>query len=62
MTEENYDLVDLLDNEEMDATEMAKKVNNVMNKVKYKAFGKVSLSSAKQNDKDLEILYQKRKD
>ena len=62
MTEENDDLVDLLDNEEMDATEMAKKVNNVMNKVKYKAFGKVSVSSAKQNDKDLDILYQKRKD
>ena len=61
MTDDNQELVELLDNEEMDSSELAKKVESVVTKIKFKAFGKVTVSNKLKEDKVLENLYMKRK-
>ena len=61
MTDDNQELVELLENEEMDSSELAKKVESVVTKIKFKAFGKVTVSNNGKEDKILENLYVKRK-
>ena len=45
----------------MDSSELAKKVESVVTKIKFKAFGKVTVSNNLKEDKILENLYMKRK-
>ena len=61
MTEDNQDLVKLLQSDEDNSTELAKKIDSVMTKIKFKAFGKVTINDEKKVDKDLTNLYLKRK-
>ena len=61
MTEKNDELVELLDNEHLDSTQLATKIENVMNKIKFQAFGKVTIKESKIDDKGLDKLYMKRK-
>ena len=62
MTDENEDLVELLDNDHLDSTQLATKIDKVMQKIKFKSFGKVTIKKAKEEDKELVKLYEKRKD
>ena len=61
MTEENQELVELCEDEEISSpTIFNDKLEKVVNKVKYKAFGKISFSSHSAADKPLENLYKEK--
>ena len=60
-TEENDDLINLANEEHLNATEYYKKLENIMNKIKFKCFGKVSFTNKSKVDKPLEDLYAEKK-
>ena len=62
MTEDNHELVELLENEHLDTTQLVKKVDNVMNRVKFKAFGKVTIKDARPENRELDKMYVRRKE
>ena len=61
MTEDNQELVDLLDNDRLDSTQLVKKIEHVMTKIKFQAFGKVTVRDTKIEDNELSKLYVRRK-
>ena len=63
LTENNRDLEELLEDDEITSTtEFNEALEKTMEKVKYKAFGKVSFSNARKSFKPLEKLYIEREE
>ena len=61
ITDDNKDLKELLDDENMESpTVFNDNLEKIMNKVKFKSFGKVSFSNNLASDKPLNDLYKAR--
>ena len=61
LTEDNDDLESLAKGNISDTTEYNQKLETLMNKVKFRAFGKVSFTNKSSNDKPLENLYKEKR-
>ena len=60
LTDNNNKLMDIVQNNVDDPETILKVFNKEMNKIKYKSFGKVTVSSKSKHDKRLELLQQEK--
>ena len=60
LTDENEDLENLAIQQNLDSTEFTLKMDRILDKIKFRSFGKVTFTNKPQSDKSLEKLYKEK--